>query len=144
MQSNNGMRLCVPGDTAELQRIRAFVEAKARGFGFSDQGVYNITLAVDEACSNVIRHAYRHDRNKEFCVEIQFEHGKFVVQIFDSGVAFNPLNLKPPNMKEYFEKFMKGGLGVNIIRKVVDTIEYIPANSSHPFNILKIIKSLDK
>ncbi len=142
-QSTNEMRICVPGNTAELQRVRSFVASKARKSGFSEQGVYNLTLAVDEACSNVIRHAYRHDNSREFCVEIDLEQGQFIVKIFDSGSAFNPLSISAPAMKEYFEKFMRGGLGISIIKKVIDNIEYIPADAKHPFNILKLIKTLD-
>ncbi len=135
-------RICVPGSTSELHRVRAFVEARARQSGVGEQGVYNITLAVDEACSNVIRHAYKHDQGREFCVTIEINDNELIIEISDSGDAFDPMTIRTPNMKEYFENFRHGGLGISIIRRVVDKIEYLPAGAGRPFNILKLIKSL--
>lgn len=134
-------KICASGDTAELKRVRDFVEEKSRQFGFSEEGASKLMLAVDEACSNLIRHSYLFDKNRQFCVEISWENNGLVIEIYDTGVTFNPLSVTTPNMQEYFSKFLRGGLGVHIIRKIMDGIEYIPADSSHPFNILRMMKT---
>ena len=141
MSSSDQKIICVCSSTEELHRVRDFIQAKALELGFSEQGCYNITLAVDEACSNVIRHTYRNNQEQEFCIEVYQEQEQLIIKIMDSGATFNPLSLPLPKMQDYFKKFMKGGLGVPIIRKLVDQIEYIPADASQPFNILKLIKT---
>ncbi len=136
-------RMYASGDTQELERVRHFVESKAREFGFTEQGVYKITLAVDEACSNLIRHSYQHDSSKEFCVEVGFDEGILVIEILDSGAAFDPLNVPAPNLREYAEQHRRGGFGVHIIRMTMDDVEYFPSDPAHPFNRLKLTKKLN-
>ena len=143
MNNHTDQRICIPGDTAELVRVREFVEEMARRCGFTEEGAYKIVIAVDEACSNLIRHSYKLDSSRQLCIQVETAGKTITIKIIDSGISFNPLNVPPPDMGEYFRKFMHGGLGVHIIRQLIDQIEYIPADSSHPFNILKLVKSLE-
>jgi serine/threonine-protein kinase RsbW len=135
-------RLVAFGDTTELERIRQFVEAKAQEFGFSESIVHKIALAVDEACSNLIRHSYHLDPTKEFTVSIDAEGESLIIEIFDSGTAFNPMTVAAPDLKQYAAQHRKGGFGVHIIRMVMDGVEYLPATVSQPFNCLKLVKKL--
>jgi serine/threonine-protein kinase RsbW len=139
-------RLVASGNTSELENIRAFVAAKARTFGFGEQGILKITLAVDEACSNLIRHSYNHDETKEFFVDIgdaSNDHDHvMVIEILDSGAAFNPMSVAAPNLKEYAEQHRRGGFGVHIIRMTMDTIEYFPADALQPLNRLRLTKKV--
>ncbi len=136
-------RLAAIGDTTELERIRQFVEVKARSFGFSEQGIHKIALAVDEACSNLIRHSYQSDTSREFYIDIAEQDPKaFVIEISDTGTAFDPLTVPAPNLREYAAQHRKGGFGVHIIRMVMDAVEYLPADPAHPFNRLKLVKHL--
>ncbi len=143
MNNHTNKRICIPGDTAELAKVREFVEMMARSCGFTEEGAYKIVIAVDEACSNLIRHSYQLDNSRQLCVQVENLGKTLTIKIIDSGNSFNPLSVPPPDMGEYFRKFMRGGLGVHIIRQLIDQIEYIPADSSHPFNILKLVKSLE-
>lgn len=143
MNAFKEQRICIPGDTAELAKVRNFVEMIARRCGFTEEGAYKIVIAVDEACSNLIRHSYKLDSSRQLCVQVEVVSNSLTIKIIDTGNSFNPLNVPPPDMGEYFRKFMRGGLGVHIIRQLIDQVEYIPADSSHPFNILKLVKSLE-
>lgn len=143
MTNHTEMRICIPGDTAQLAIVREFVETKARQFGFTESGAYKIVIAVDEACSNLIRHSYKLDTSRLLCIQVENNIDTITIQIFDTGSSFNPLNVPAPDMTEYFKRYMRGGLGVHIIRQLIDRIEYIPADSAHPFNILKLVKTLE-
>lgn len=145
MQHNSttyNTEICASGDTAELAKIRAFVEEHAKQFGFSEGDVMKIALAVDEACSNLVRHAYKHDKNQKFCVRVETKGDQFIVSILDNGPTFNPLNVASPDMKEYFKKLKPGGLGVQIMRMVMDELSYIPASQTQPQNALRLAKNL--
>lgn len=136
-------RLAAIGDTTELERIRQFVEDKAREFGFADQWIHKIALAVDEACSNLIRHSYNSDASKEFYIDINKQDADvLVIEISDSGSSFDPMTVAAPNLQQYAAQHRKGGFGVHIIRMVMDGVEYLPADTAHPLNRLRLLKRL--
>ena len=134
--------ICALGDFEELSRIRKFVYSQAMNCGFKDEEAQKICLAVDEACSNLIRHAFHFDRSKEICIQVEFAKKLFTVSIIDEGIPFDPLSVETPNMSEYFKQYRKGGLGIQLMRKVMDEIDYSPSDDKHPRNVLKLKKAL--
>jgi serine/threonine-protein kinase RsbW len=117
--------LTIESRTERLIAVREFVSSAAREFGFGDEDVSKITLAVDEACTNVIKHAYRFDPTKNITVTIRRAgNGAFQVAIRDSGIDFDPGRVKPPNMAEYLSHYRKGGLGMHLMKSLMDKVEY--------------------
>ncbi|MFA6571848.1 MAG: ATP-binding protein [Bacteroidota bacterium] len=134
--------LCARSELTELSKIRDFVRSQAENFGFNDDDVNKIILAVDEACTNLIKYAYKFDNSKEFCVLVETDFNIFTINIHDSGAPFNPLDVMQPDMTDYMKKFKRGGLGIHIMRTVMDEIVYCPSSESCPKNILKLKKYL--
>lgn len=128
---------------SELSKIRLFIEENANDFGFSEGISQKIALAVDEACSNLIKHAYKSDDSKKIWINIENNDNEFIVKISDEGEPFNPLEVPEPDMNTYFKKFNRGGLGIHIIRLVMDKINYIPSTSKNTKNILELRKVLN-
>ena len=139
---SKGIILKVPGETFYLDLIRRVIVDLAERIGFSPDETNKIEMAVDEACTNLIQHAYNLDKRKKFCVEVETSEGRFVVKILDDGEPFNPLDVNSPNMKKYFREFRKGGLGIHLMKLVMDEIKYSPSSKSRPQNVLKLIKLL--
>lgn len=127
------------GDYSELKSIREYVRNHADNSGLSSRQTENIILAVDEACSNLIRYSIKFDHSKTIQIDVIDDKVSFTVQIIDTGKPFNPLECTDPNMKEYFKEFRKGGLGIKIIKSVVDKIEYKPHPKDSKENTLKLI-----
>jgi serine/threonine-protein kinase RsbW len=98
--------------TDRLIAVREFVSASARKFGFSDEEVSKIALAVDEACTNVIKHAYKFDPTKEITVTIRPRGRTFEVSIRDNGREFN------------LTHYRRGGLGIYLMKSLMDKVEY--------------------
>jgi serine/threonine-protein kinase RsbW len=138
----NNDYMCVVCDYEQLGGIRDFISVKALQFGFSDDEAYRISLAVDEACTNLIRYAYKLDTSRKICVNIETQTSQFIVNVLDDGTPFNPLDIPSPEMEKYFKEFRRGGLGIHIMRTVMDRIEYQPATGSGSKNVLKLIKNL--
>ncbi len=134
--------ICAAGKYSELRKVREFVSDKAKLFGFSSDDANKIALAVDEACTNLIQHAYHLDKSKQFCIEVETDKRRFVVKILDDGKPFNPLDVNSPDMKKYFSEFRKSGLGIHLMKLVMDDIKYSPSSKSRPQNVLKLIKVL--
>ncbi len=82
-------QITIESRTDRLIEVRDFVSAAAREFGFADEDVSKIALAVDEACTNIIKHAYRFDPQKDIVVSVSGKNGAFVVAICDRGEVFN-------------------------------------------------------
>jgi serine/threonine-protein kinase RsbW len=116
--------LHIESRTDRLIAVREFVSAAARQFGFQEEDVSKIALAVDEACTNIIKHAYKFDPGKEITVSIRSDNGAFEVVIRDRGKEFDPKIIQTPDMKEYLTHFRRGGLGVFLMKSLMDKVEY--------------------
>lgn len=114
----------VRSTTDHLREVRTFVEAAARQFGFGDEEVANIVLAVDEACTNIIKHAYGGSATGEIHVTVVREDRSFEVQIHDTGQPFDPEAIHAPNLKQHLSEYRRGGLGVYLMRRLMDRVEY--------------------
>ncbi len=110
--------------TDRLIAVREFVSDAARQFGFNDEDVSKIALAVDEACTNIIKHAYRYDPNRNITITIHGENTAFQVVITDTGLQFHPESIHSPDMREYMKHYRKGGLGIYLMKSLMDKVEY--------------------
>jgi serine/threonine-protein kinase RsbW len=110
--------------TDKLSEVREFVDAAARTFGFSEEDIAHIILAVDEACTNIIKHAYQYQKDKEIEISIFRSTQSFEIRIYDSGKAFNPSLIHPPDLKEQLGHKRRGGLGVYLMKRLMDKVEY--------------------
>lgn len=132
--------LQIESRTERLIVVRDFVSAAAREFGFSDEEISKIALAVDEACTNVIKHAYKFDPGKKLTISVKGGNGAFEISIQDTGRRFDPAILQPPDMKEYLTHFRRGGLGVYLMKTLMDKVEYSFAPGKQ--NEVRLIKYL--
>lgn len=146
MQNNTGKyktkELTFSGDFINLENIRNFIINQANKLGFSNDESEKIALAVDEACTNLIRYSFNFDSKQTIKISVDVEGQFFIVNIKDNGNTFNPLDVPQPNMKEYLKNYKKGGLGIYLIRSIMDEIDYMPSNQNNPQNTLVLKKRL--
>lgn len=117
-------RLRIPSQTENLEIIRSFVGHIARRVGFADEDATKIEMAVDEACSNVIKHAYERDARQPIDIVIKIDYDKLTVVVTDHGKGFDPSSIKMPDMKEYLAELRVGGLGIYLMRTLMDEVAY--------------------
>ena len=123
-KAGNEYTLNIPGRTDNLEVIRTFVAGVARRAGFGDEDVNKIELAVDEACSNVIEHAYARDEAKDIDIAVRIESPKLTVTVTDHGKSFHFDGVPLPNMKQYLAELRVGGLGIYLMKMLMDEVEY--------------------
>lgn len=128
----------VNASTHNLSDIREFVSMHASEQGFSAQKVSDIQLAVDEAYTNIIKHAYKNDSSKEVIINLEFDDDKMAVTLTDHGIGFDIEKYKKPNLKKQIERKKRGGMGVYLIRKLMDDVTY---NVKNQKNILRMCKN---
>jgi len=126
--------------TEELHSIRQTVEGEAVRFGFDRETAFRLALAVDEASTNIIRHSYGGNPAQHFELEIATTGDQFIVMLTDHGKSFDPTLLPRLDMQRYFERCARGGLGVHIIKLVMDDVTY--AVTGDRVNQLRMMKHL--
>ena len=127
-----------PGRFESLPQISEFVSHAARSAGLTDKDIYAVQLAVDEACSNIIDHAYGgEDRGTMECSVVVDDQGLTVI-LRDRGNPFDPQNIPHPQANVPLENLKPRGVGVYLMRKMVDEIHY--EFSPEGGNILTLIK----
>ena len=99
--------------------IRAVTASLAEIYGFRDRTIEDVKLAVDEACSNVIKHAYKGDAAQKIVVKFFFVRG-FEVVIEDTGKKAQPGSIEGRSLEE----IRPGGLGIHFIRRVFDVYAF--------------------
>ncbi len=130
----------VPSRTEELNRIREIVESEALGFGFDADTSSRLALATDEACANIIKHAYGGNPDETFNVEIATEGNRFLIILTDSGRGYDPGEHPPVDMSFYLRQMKRGGLGLHIIKLVMDDVAYdIAGNHANRLRMVKYL-----
>ena len=117
-------KLTIPSSTRYLEDVRHFVEAHALEANLAEAAVEQLKIAVDEACTNVIEHAYNGEGEHQIDIAIIVKPDRLVVRIRDEGEAFNPDSYEEPNIFEFAKRHKKGGFGVHIMRRLMDQVEY--------------------
>ncbi|MDI6779376.1 MAG: ATP-binding protein [Bacteroidota bacterium] len=132
------LKLKICSKTESLVEVRNFVSEAALNFGFDEETANKIVLAVDEACTNIIKHAYKYVPDKIIEIEVRPNSEKFEVKLTDYGISFDPRVVKTPNIKSSIMKYRKGGLGMYLMKSLVDKVEYNMNQNRR--NTVRIIK----
>ena len=112
----------VPSDPKYLSVIRAVTAKVGELSGLSDRAVEDVKLAVDEACSNVIRHAYGGDPTRSILIKFKKTEVGFEVLIEDEGLKARPGSIKGRSLDDV----RPGGLGIHLIRRAFDLFSFDP------------------
>ncbi len=115
--------LRVPAHVDYLREIRDFVSRVAKKHGFDEKVVNSLRYAVEEACANVIKHAYK-DTYGNITIRVLVYRDRITLSILDQGRYFDPRRVSDPDLHEYVATGKRGGLGIFIIRRLVDQIDY--------------------
>ena len=132
--------LVVKSTTDNLALIRDFTKSAAQKCGFTEETIDKIALAVDEACTNVIKHAYKYSPEGDIIVNINVNHNKMTVSITDHGSNFDPSLVPEPDVKKYYRQHKIGGLGIYLMRKLMDEVNFNSVQGSK--NQVVLIKYL--
>ncbi len=121
---NERISLVLKNNLEELERLAAEVSAWCSRQALSEEVDYQVNLVLDEVVSNVIRHGYRDKRQHEIQVNLDFQDGELIIQVEDDGVHFSPLQVPPPDITKPINERPVGGLGIYMVRKIMDSLDY--------------------
>lgn len=141
-----------PVESRVLTYLRSIASQVARTVGFDDEQIDQIEMAVDEACANVVKHAYGEashaaDRRHECMLKMRIVIGpdRLKFCIIDHGVGVSNKPRGANSVDEYLERGARGGLGVYIIRNFMDEVEYVsPPGAGTTLTMTKYLRPGDK
>ncbi len=116
--------LSIKNDPAETERLTARVTEFGARHALPDRIVSHVNLALDEAITNIVFYAYDDADDHEIGVRISLAQGMLTAELVDDGRAFDPLQVAAPDLAAPLEERAIGGLGVHLMRHLVDDIQY--------------------
>ena len=133
--------LCIKNDIHELCSLTQFLEEVGDELGLSPSLVMNLNLVLEEAVSNIIFYAYPQDAVVEEAVILTFtcEHGELSICLKDHGIAFDPTQKEDPDLTLSAEERPIGGLGIFLIRQLMDEVTYRREGDCNLFTMKKRI-----
>lgn len=126
----------VPGHIDYLGDLRNFVTKTGKKHGFPDSIINAFKLSIDEAATNIIKHAYR-EKEGMITMRILVKKKSMTVLLIDQGKYFHPGRVQDPDLKRYVDIGKKGGLGIFIMRKLIDEIDYRHTEEGNELRLTK-------
>jgi sigma-B regulation protein RsbU (phosphoserine phosphatase) len=131
------LEIRIPARSDRLGELRSAVRECVMAAGCSETPAADIVLAIDEACQNVIRHAYKGDPDGIIELEICREGSDLIFALRDEAPTIDASRVKPRNLDDV----RPGGLGTHFIRKLMDRVDFIPPPRGAG-NLLRMVKRI--
>ena len=132
--------LTVDATIENIEKVTEFINAELEALGCSFKAETQIDVAIDELFGNIARYAYNPETGKATVrLEVEENPLSVVITFIDNGRPFNPLEKSDPDITLSAEEREIGGLGIFLVKKTMDLIEYDYRDGQ---NILKIKKSV--
>lgn len=126
-----------PGKYDSLVRIGDFVRKIAEDAGFERFAIYSIEMAVDEACSNIIEHAYGGEEKGNIQCTCSVNEENLTITLRDQGKTFDLTKVPSPNLSKNIEDREAHGLGLYFIRQWMDEVTFTSSEGENIFVMVK-------
>jgi serine phosphatase RsbU (regulator of sigma subunit)/anti-sigma regulatory factor (Ser/Thr protein kinase) len=128
----------LPAQKQYVPEIKDRIARICREYNFNYKDVNNIMIVIDEAASNIIRHAYKDKPGGgDITLDIKVKEKSICITLIDQGTTFNWKNFRTPDLNHYVDIGKKGGLGVWIIRKLTDKSDYVVTERGNELRLEK-------
>ena len=122
---------------SSLREIRGAVHSTCEDLGVAEACAHDVVLAVDEACQNIIRHAYSGESG-EILVRIARKDADLVINLIDFAPEIDPASIRPRDLDDV----KPGGLGTHLIAEIMDRVEFVDAPPDCG-NMLLMVKRIE-
>ena len=132
------LKLRFPAQAGEMRNVRKSLRNQLVELDCNDGFTQDVVLAVDEACQNVIRHAYGKHRQGEIELEIERDGQDLVIRLVDWAPRTDPSKVRPRELDDV----RPGGLGTHFIQTTMDSAEFVDPPPPGCGNLLRMVKRL--
>ncbi|MDD4821896.1 MAG: ATP-binding protein [Bacteroidales bacterium] len=140
MEAKGKIQFVLDNKVDELSLLSAKVETMADLWDFSDSQTMNLNLVLEEAISNILFYAFDDDSEQKIYLILEYDDETLSVEIMDSGKPFDPTRQGPPDITLPAEERSIGGLGIFLINKLMDHVEYCRKENMNMLTLKKRIK----
>lgn len=133
-----GKQLTIGCSKEELVKIRQFTSDALEEHLIPDLQAHKLVLAVDEVCANLIIHANDCNPSSHIEFDITFKPKQIIFTFKDRGVGFDINEYESPSMEELISTRRQGGLGLMLVKRIMDKIEF---STEKNHNICRLIKT---
>jgi anti-sigma regulatory factor (Ser/Thr protein kinase) len=132
--------LILKNDMTELDRLHGFVERLCKKLRLSKKCTAETNLVLEEIFSNIVAYGFGDSRDHSIKINVICPvNGTLVLRIEDKGKAFNPLKVAEPEPTDDIENCGIGGLGIHLVRKLMDDVSYDYSGNKNVLELKKVI-----
>lgn len=133
--------LILHNDTRELQLLVDFIEALCCELELKQADSMSLQLAMEEAVVNVMQYAFAPGTAGEIKISVEHDAGRLIFSIEDGGLPFDPTEVADADVSLSADQRKIGGLGIYIVRQVMDKVEYSRCGER---NVLRLTKTINR
>jgi len=138
------LELTVPNRLSENARVKEHFDTFAEHYAIPDQIRLKMHVVIDELLMNIISYAYLDEESHDICIKVELSADRLKVSMVDDGIPFNPLGIETPNTELSLEEREIGGLGIHLIRKMMDRVSYRRRIDKNVISVLKFLDADEK
>ena len=117
-------KLVIKNDISEINKLAVFIEELSEELVLTPELAFNLNLVLEEAVSNVIYYAYGEEKQKEISLTAKMSENNLIFVLTDSGKEFDPTKVSDADITLSAEEREIGGLGIFLIRQIMNLVEY--------------------
>ena len=133
-------KLVIKNDISEISKLAVFIDELGEEMNLTPELIFNLNLVLEEAVSNVILYAYGKEEQKDISLVAYLSDNNLVFVLTDSGMEFDPTKVPDADVTLSAEEREIGGLGIYLIRQIMNTVEYQRIDGK---NVLTMRKQLN-
>ena len=130
----------IAADIREIERLNRLVRQFGELHEVASRTLYAVNLALDELVTNVVLYGFENAAGREIVVHIETADGELVASVTDGGRAFNPLDAAVPDLAATLAEREPGGLGIHLVRSLMDRVSYARADGKNVLTVRKRIR----
>ena len=131
----------IKSDLAEVGKLRSFLRKSLKDLNLSEKAYFIIELSLLEICINIINYAYPQKKGDLF-LKIWQDEDRLYFEVRDCGLPFDPTQTKTPDIEEMVKNEKRGGLGIFLVRKLMDGLNYRRVRNQNILTMYKKIKAV--
>ncbi|MCD7925707.1 ATP-binding protein [Phocaeicola sp.] len=132
-------QVIIKNEISEISKLQAFVDEMGEEWELSPKLVFNLNLVLEEAVSNIILYAYPKQMGKEISITADKNDNILLLTLTDTGKEFNPTEVPEVDITLSAEERPIGGLGIFLIKNIMNEVEYQRVEGTNVFTLKKIL-----
>ena len=135
------LELTIPNHLSENSRVKKHFDTFAEDYGIPEKVRLKMNVVFDELLTNIISYAYQDNKEHDIGIKVELSADRLKVSMVDGGIPFNPLGLETPDTGLPLEEREIGGLGIHLVRNMMDKVSYRRRIDKNVITVVEYLKA---